>query len=196
MLSFLGILVKTCCLVTAHCHWGRLIAGAVSLLTIGSRGVRCLLSVGAQLMKCRSWCGLCYAGRRGRATYRGHYGAGRPRRHLGDSEMSWFDRRVEGGSAAPDGSAVVLPEKDREKFPALVEFLSLTKYSDGSSRQPGTVMLFVDAGRLKACLNCKDEGLVAFVTLEGIGDAMARLERAITDGRCDWRKARDRGGRR
>jgi hypothetical protein len=74
-------------------------------------------------------------------------------------------------------------------YRVLWEFLSEAKYEDGTARVLPSVTLFVDETGLKACLNDRDQGQVAFVsagTLEGLWEA---LERGLTNCSLDWRSA-------
>jgi hypothetical protein len=79
---------------------------------------------------------------------------------------------------------------DRDKTPALVEFLTTDVWPDGTARRPGTVLLFCDDYRIKACLSDRDQGLVLFLTCEGLFCALDACEEALRDPRADWRAAK------
>jgi len=81
-------------------------------------------------------------------------------------------------------------------WPALAEFLSLSRWEDGEARETGSVTVFVDAGMWKACLSDKDGKRVAFLsarTPEGLFEA---LEEGLQADRLDWRAQREQGGSR
>lgn len=92
-------------------------------------------------------------------------------------------------------ASVPPPEADSlaSKHADLWEFLTCTEWPDGSKRSPGSVTIFLDSGRLKACLSDKDAGLVAFVTASGLLDTLRALNKAVNDAGTDWRPAGDRG---
>jgi hypothetical protein len=86
---------------------------------------------------------------------------------------------------------------DLAKFPALVEFLHCEAWPDGSRRQTGTLLVFVDEGRLKACLSDRDQALVGFVTGESLEGLIRAVEEGLQGDHVDWRPSRVNGkGRR
>src|SRR5215831_13450346 len=108
-------------------------------------------------------CPLCYAGRRGRKYYRGHYG------HV-KSSTSRKERLVVSRHRGPvrDG-----PPNEIEKFPLtewskkhghIWEFIAAGSYDDGSSRVPGTVLLCVGEGRVRLWLHDRDQELSAWIS--------------------------------
>ena len=77
-----------------------------------------------------------------------------------------------------------------KKYPSLVEFLTVTQWSENEPRKPGSLNLFVDDGRLKACLTDKDANLVAFTSLASLSGCLAELEQYLLKDDLDWRKSR------
>jgi len=77
-----------------------------------------------------------------------------------------------------------------EKYEALHEYLCLTAWEDGSTRQTSTISLFVDNGQWKARLNDREDGLVAFVAADGFIALLEALESGLRDGTLDWREDR------
>jgi hypothetical protein len=84
--------------------------------------------------------------------------------------------------------------EDARAYPNLVEFLALTKYTDGTRRITGSVNLFVEDGRLKVCFNDRDVCQVAFRVMDALDTLLAGLEAALEDPDLDWRKSRENGG--
>jgi hypothetical protein len=72
----------------------------------------------------------------------------------------------------------------------LIDFLGLGVWPDGSSRDPGTILLFCGDGRLKACLSDKSQGLVAFITIDPGSDILTQLSDRVTSASTDWRPVR------
>lgn len=77
--------------------------------------------------------------------------------------------------------------------PALVEFLSLDQWEDGTSRTRGTLTLFADGDAWKVCLNCKDSGRIAFVSATSVGEVLLAAEEALCRAMIDWRDTRRNG---
>jgi hypothetical protein len=71
-------------------------------------------------------------------------------------------------------------------YPALHEHLTLD-WLEGSPRETSTLSISCDAGRWKARLCDRDNGLVAFISADGFGDVLAALERGLVSGDADWR---------
>lgn len=72
-------------------------------------------------------------------------------------------------------------------WPAVWAFVTQGAWEDGSPRVTGTILLFWERGRLKACLSDRDAQAVAFVTLTGAGDPLDELEDALRADNIDWR---------
>ena len=108
---------------------------------------------------------------------------------------SFGARRFGTGSsdAWDDGVAVCL---DANRFPTLHEFLTLSRFDDGSQREPGSLTLFADEGLIKVCLNDKAERAVGFVTFHSFAEVLEGLEAVLRENRVDWRRSKDRGSRR
>jgi hypothetical protein len=71
------------------------------------------------------------------------------------------------------------------------EFMTATTWDeDGSERKAGTIMLFADGGFIKAMMNDKDAGRVAFITIQPDTDIWEALEEAVLSARTDWRNAK------
>jgi len=79
---------------------------------------------------------------------------------------------------------------------AIWSFLTQRAWEDGNERQTGTVLLFWEQGRLKACLSDRDAQAVGFVTLEGLSDPFDELENALRSDHIDWRAHRSANKRK
>jgi len=83
-----------------------------------------------------------------------------------------------------------------ETFPLLWEQLTETKWDDRSNRRTSSITMFMASGSLKACLNDKNDGHVAFVASDSVEGLLGALEEGLREGRLDWRKARFGTGRK
>jgi hypothetical protein len=137
-------------------------------------------------MTCVGWCGRCYAGIRGRAVYKGHAGyRPAPVRLWRDEAMAL--RKPSGGGGGVGHPAVDLSGTWLAPFPHVRDFLCVPVWDDGSPRQVGSITLFCDEGRMKACANDKDAMLMCFVSGESLESVFAALEAVLASGGGDWR---------
>lgn len=148
-------------------------------------------------MKCvqasGAWCPQCYAGVRGRKAYRGHAQYRRSKRPY--VEVLVKRREPVDGASHTSGSAPLVPASWGEKYPFLWEFLTVTRFEDGSPRQAGTLLLFVDQGVLKGCLSDREYGEVAFCSASDPDMLLMRLEDGLQLQCLEWR-ASAKGGKK
>lgn len=85
-----------------------------------------------------------------------------------------------------------------ESLPSLAEFLSETVWEDGTARQTGTLMVFVEEGRWKGWLHDRDQGCSAFLSNTTLSNLLACLDTALAGDEVEWRPDRPRpsGGSR
>lgn len=72
-------------------------------------------------------------------------------------------------------------------MPNIYEFLTATRWDDGSPRMPGSMSIFVQVGVLKACINDKELKRVAFVEAPTWDELLAQIDMAICDDNTVWR---------
>lgn len=83
-----------------------------------------------------------------------------------------------------------------ENFPALYQLLCCAK-RDGRYRASARLSIFADDQRLKASVWDPDTSSVWFITLDRFYDALEAVEKALQDGRGEWRERKHEGnGRR
>lgn len=107
---------------------------------------------------------------------------------------SWLDdvmvearRRLEEGEMhAATGASVSIP--DAAEFPKLVALMGTLPKGASGFAKTGAVTLFVQEGRLTACVSFPAAGLRAFVALDCLGDCLVILEKALSDGDLNWGK--------
>lgn len=83
-----------------------------------------------------------------------------------------------------------------EAFPALVEFVSLEKWDDGTSRQPCSFLITYEEGMFKVWLNDRATGRSAWLSGGTMADALASAERGLLDDSVAWRRQTGKGGGR
>lgn len=141
------------------------------------------------------WCPLCYAGVKGRATYRGHYGYRAPaRRYWEYWEMALTRRRDKGVSL--NDTPLSQDCAFGKKWPDLVNFLGQCWWGPDEAREPGTLLLLYEDGRVKVWVNDKDAQLSCFCSGATVAEALSAAQKAIVDGTGDWRTPRKDAGRR
>jgi len=89
-----------------------------------------------------------------------------------------------GKTAIPAG---VLLETERGDFPRLVEYLEATTWEDGGRRETATLMLLVEDGWLKGCLNDRANGCSLWVSSDSLAGLMDTLEGHLDRGDGEWR---------
>lgn len=133
------------------------------------------------------YCGLCYSGRRGRASYKGH-SCYRP--------QNPFLRRavdVPLPRPAPVGVCPVSEPGDEGPLsnaviPVLRSYLCDTTWADGSPRKPSTLLIFTEDGRWKCCVSDRDQERNAFFTANSLSGLLEAVETALSQDRAEWRK--------
>lgn len=88
------------------------------------------------------------------------------------------------GQAPPPGSTL-------SSLESLYSYLTESKWEDGEPRELSTLMLFVQDGRWKACLNDRACKRVCFVSGATIEEALLSLDEDLRHDEADWRQTRD-----
>lgn len=79
--------------------------------------------------------------------------------------------------------------------PALWEYLTLSRWEDGATRRTATLLVMVDEGTLKACLNDRDAERSLWVTGGTFQGLLAAIEERLKEGTGEWRKNQAWNGR-
>jgi len=102
-------------------------------------------------------------------------------------------RRIVGGE--PGEASGGLGQCDLlDAMPGLREMLTSERFPDGSKRTVATLLLFVEAGILKACLNDRDQGCTAWASGASVRDCLAALESGLQGDSLQWRTSGARKG--
>lgn len=98
-------------------------------------------------------------------------------------------RRPSGSLDSGSQSGLPAPAGEWEKrWPTLAEFLSAFKWDDGTSREPGTLLLFTEDGCWKACLHDRTTHLQVFVSARTPGALWDALEKGLGADSLEWRR--------
>lgn len=72
-------------------------------------------------------------------------------------------------------------------YPTIREYLTQEAYTDGSSRQTATLLLFAEKGLFKCCLSDRDLSRKAWSSGQSAEEAVNRMEQALATDGADWR---------
>ena len=104
-------------------------------------------------------------------------------------------RRSSGdGGKSVSSNETLTPSKLFASMPALWEFLTVERWEDEATRTTGTLLMFCEDGKVKLCLNDRDQDLVGFVTGSTLEEVLKVAEKSLVDDTVDWRKSRRQGG--
>jgi len=87
-------------------------------------------------------------------------------------------------------------EAFQKKMPTLWEFLTTRAWEDGTDRETGTLLVFVEEGLVKVCLCNRDTGHVGFISGRTWADALASCEKHLAADTVDWRLSKGARGKK
>jgi hypothetical protein len=145
------------------------------------------------LARCKGWCGICYEGLRGRSFSPGHAGYRKIEPRKVDAVGSVLRKRISaGGDGKPVGGLGVCSVLD--PLPGLREMLSESHFPDGATRLTATLLMFVEDGVVKVCLNDRDQGCAAWASGASLCDCLEALEAGLQGDSLQWRASGARKG--
>lgn len=98
-------------------------------------------------------------------------------------------RRTEQPAEGAAGAGREGADEFAAAFPALWEFLVLEVWPGSAERrQAGTLLLFLQDGKVKARLVDHDRDEVAFFAYGSVWEALQGCDRALAEGSGDWRR--------
>jgi len=109
--------------------------------------------------------------------------------------MSQFIRREKATVGGAKGSPPAIDPAFASQHPALLEYLTLDRFDDGSRRETASITLFFGDGSFKACLNDRSNKRVAFVSADSPIAVLGALEKGIQEDSLDWRPVKTPGRR-
>lgn len=109
--------------------------------------------------------------------------------------MSILDKIPE-RSKVDDSREFALPECSFSgEYPGLWEFVARSAYQ-GNPRQTGKLVIFTDGSKASLCLIDRFSAQVAFFTADSLDEALRGCEKALAEGKLDWRQDKKAGYRR
>lgn len=103
----------------------------------------------------------------------------------------FLKKRKSAKTATPDAIYAYRSATDETSYSCLYTLLALKKF-EGETRELGSISLFAEQGRLKACVSDKDNGQVAFITLEELDTAFQEIEEALQNDSLTWREMKQK----
>jgi len=96
--------------------------------------------------------------------------------------------------AAADQKTAGVPSPEGDKwvraYPALWEYLTLTEYEDKTTRVTSTLLVFIEEGVVKACLNDRDASRTLWVSGPSVPDTLKALDALLRAGEGEWRSSK------
>jgi hypothetical protein len=88
-----------------------------------------------------------------------------------------------------DFEAAAKSSKFAEQHPLLFEHLAAIRYEDGSARKTSSLMVLIEDGCTKVCLNDRQEGRSCWLSGASLEQALFVLEERLADNTIEWRKS-------
>lgn len=98
-----------------------------------------------------------------------------------------YIRRVVGAEVRGPSGGAPEPGLLRTSAPAILEFLTIAAWEDGTVRQVGTIMVLVDGLVWKAWVHDRDGRRSCFVSSRTPEDLLAAVEEVLANGGGEWR---------
>ena len=67
--------------------------------------------------------------------------------------------------------------------------MSVDQFEDGAPRATSTLLIFAEEGRLKGCLNDREEERSTWAVSDSFEGILACLDGRLRDGTAEWRKS-------
>lgn len=191
-LKALGTQVLTAALVA-------LLSSSRAFLLTGARELTRLMVevlMRANSKMCRAWrsCPLCQLGDVG--AYHGDRQNRKPRIVCLRGRDDMPIKKPEVSGAHPQSSVGARDGDEWVLYPNLLEFLTESKYEDGSARELATLLVFWQDGTWKGCLNDRDVNRNTFVSSGSIAGLLAVLEEKLSTSSVEWRSSGGKGRRK
>lgn len=104
--------------------------------------------------------------------------------------MAEFVRRV---VAKDQRRQTVLDDRGTEwmrTYPAIWEYLTLEVHEDGAPRERSMLMILVEDGIVKGCIQDRDQGQSLWASGSGVPGVLEALDRHLQAGTGEWRVMR------
>lgn len=137
----------------------------------------------------REWCGACYEVLRGRAPGKatGKRGAAPFVTDSTGEPAPTEKRKKKPAQPAADQEP---PQPWRGRYPTLWKLLTQGDETGGTLKANTTLLIVLDGGRVKLCLNDRPLGRSAWLTVRELPEGFGELEAALADGSLKWRRSK------
>lgn len=98
----------------------------------------------------------------------------------------FIKRMMQGPPSEAGGAALVDPRAGKD-YPAMIEALTMRTWEDGTPRETSTLLVFIDGGKWKCCVNDRDVPRSAFVTADTLATLLVAVEKGLREDSLDWR---------
>lgn len=97
-------------------------------------------------------------------------------------------RKITAAAAGPSAAGPGL--EDRGQWPHLVEYLTETRYPDGSPREPSSLIIVADGTGWRGCVSDKDNSRTLWKSATTVEALLLTLEEALaSDDPSVWRQS-------
>lgn len=111
-----------------------------------------------------------------------------------EGEMESMLRKREERRVLGDEATGTNDPQWEKTYPNLWEFVTAGRYSDGSPRVQGSLLIFFQDGQVKGMLRDKDQGLCLWATAKGCSQLLELIETMLDDPEAEWRIDRQAEG--
>lgn len=134
-----------------------------------------------------TWCWGCYENLRRRGNHLGHRGYVSPGRieTIASQEVHMQRPDVTGPVQGTDGQWT--DGVWSRQFPRIVEYLTVVRYSDNSSREPSQLSVSCQDGRVRLALNDREMKQSLYTDALTVAEALVLMEECIASGAGIWR---------
>ena len=147
------------------------------------------MRLGDPMKPCPGSCLLCYANARKRENHKGHFGYRVPSPAPKKKEQADMRKPTQGKATVP--GKMSLEGCDMEKqYPTLFEMITEQRWDSGEERRTSTLLIFLEDGLLKACVNDRALNCSLFLAGDSLAGLLSGVEAALRDGTAVWRPHR------
>lgn len=108
--------------------------------------------------------------------------------------MAKFARRASGSGVPARPKGKEAEDVLSREHPALSEYMTLSKWEDGTERETATLLVLWEEGMWKAQVNDRAQGRAAWWSAWTLTGLLQRVEASLAADEVDWRRKREWGG--
>ena len=107
-----------------------------------------------------------------------------------------YRRRQGAAPNAEEARERMLKDEFASSYPLLAAFIVEDRFDDATPRDPGTLLICVGDGVVKAWLHDRAEGLSAWLSAPTISELLDLVETGFEGDGIEWRASQGQNGRR